>query len=205
MFVGLAIGRPRLRRTPRPRDASHAIPPRVLRFEASRHTRIPSPLCWAFELGFEAQIKKLSSNGFVGIPPNPACSAQPPAKPHDLTATVHRLDRPRLRLARLATMWPSPSPVVHRGPSNRAYLSLHLPEAPQGWRPFAPILHLQQHELGCSLHLRTEPRVSPTPVVHHSSLRSGHPSTTGTLLVFNLHLDECIDNTQREMKFRERK
>jgi hypothetical protein len=34
MFVGLAIGRPRLRRTPRPPDASHAIPPRV-RFEAS--------------------------------------------------------------------------------------------------------------------------------------------------------------------------
>jgi hypothetical protein len=36
-------------------------------------------------------------------------------------------------------------------------------------------------------------------------LRSGHPSTTGTLLVLNLPLDECIDNTQREMKFRKRK
>jgi hypothetical protein len=36
-------------------------------------------------------------------------------------------------------------------------------------------------------------------------LRSGHPSTTGTLVVLNLPLDECIDNTQREMKFRERK
>jgi hypothetical protein len=46
MFVGLAIGRPRLRRTPRPPDASHAIPPRVLHFEASRHARIPSPSCW---------------------------------------------------------------------------------------------------------------------------------------------------------------
>jgi hypothetical protein len=31
MFVGLSIGRPRLRRTPHPPDASHAIPPRVLR------------------------------------------------------------------------------------------------------------------------------------------------------------------------------
>jgi hypothetical protein len=56
-----------------------------------------------------------------------------------------------------------------------------------------------------SLHLRTKPRVSPTPVVNHSSLRSGHPSTTEMLLVLNLPLDECIDNTQREMKFRERK
>jgi hypothetical protein len=40
-------------------------------------------------------------------------------------------------------------------------------------------------ELGRSLHLRTEPRVSPTPVVSHSSLRSSHPSTTGMLLVLN--------------------
>jgi hypothetical protein len=106
MFVGLAIGRPRLCRTPRPPDASHAISPRVLRFEASRHARIPSPSCWAFGLGFEAQTKKPSSDGFVGKPPNPACSPRSPAKPLDSTATVHRLDRPRLRLARLAHLVP---------------------------------------------------------------------------------------------------
>jgi hypothetical protein len=94
MFVGLNIGRPRLRRTPRPPDASHAIPLRVLRFEASRHARIPSPSRWAFGLGFEAQTKKPSSDGFVGKPPNPACSARPPAKALNSTATVHRLDRP---------------------------------------------------------------------------------------------------------------
>jgi hypothetical protein len=85
MFVGLAIGRPRLRRTPRPPNAIHAIPPRVLRFEASRHARIPSPSRWAFGLGFEAQTKKPSSDGFVGKPPNPACSARPP--PSLLTRT----------------------------------------------------------------------------------------------------------------------
>jgi hypothetical protein len=116
MFVGLAIRRPRLCRTPRPPDASHAIPPRVLRFEASQHAWIPSPSCWAFGLGFEAQTKKPSSDGFVGKPPNPACSAWLPAKPLDSTTTVHRLDRPRLRLARLATMWPAPSPAVHQVP-----------------------------------------------------------------------------------------
>jgi hypothetical protein len=116
MFVGLAIRRPRLRRTPRPPDASHVIPPHVLRFEASRHARIPSQSCWAFGLGFEAQTKKPSSDGFMGKPPNPACPARPPAKPLDSTATVHRLDRPRLRLAHNATMWPSPSHVVHRVP-----------------------------------------------------------------------------------------
>jgi hypothetical protein len=116
MFVGLAIGRPHLHRTPRPPDASHAIPPRVLRFEASRHARIPSPSCWAFGLGFVAQTKKPSSDGFVGKPPKPACSPRPPAKPLDSTATVHRLNRPRPRPARLATMWPAPSPAVYRVP-----------------------------------------------------------------------------------------
>jgi hypothetical protein len=114
MFVGLAIGRPRLRRTPRPPDASHAIPPRVLRFEAFRHARIPPPSRWAFRLGIDAQTKKPSSDGFVAKPPNR--SARPPAKPLNSTATVHRLDCPRLRLARLATMWPAPSPAVHRVP-----------------------------------------------------------------------------------------
>jgi hypothetical protein len=75
MFVGLAIGRPRLRRTPRPPNASHAIPPCVLHFEASRHARIPSPSCWAFELGYEAQTNKPSYDGFVGKPPNPRARA----------------------------------------------------------------------------------------------------------------------------------
>jgi hypothetical protein len=78
--VGLAIGRPRLCRTPRPPDASHAIPSRVLRLEASRHARIPSPSCWALGLGFEPQTKKPSADGFVGKPPNPACSVRPPGK-----------------------------------------------------------------------------------------------------------------------------
>jgi hypothetical protein len=119
MFVGLAIGQPRLRCTPRPPDASRATPPRVLRFKASRHARIPSLSCWAFGLCFEAQTKKPSSDGFVGKPPNPACSARPPAKPLDSTAIVHRLDRPRLRLAHLATMWPAPSSAVHRVPRTK--------------------------------------------------------------------------------------
>jgi hypothetical protein len=138
MFVGLAIGRPRLRRTSRPPNASHVIPPRVLRFEASRHAQIPSLSCWAFGLGFEAQTKKLSSDGFVGKPPNPACSARPPAKPLDSTATVHRLDRPRLCLARLATMWPAPSPAVRvpRTEPTCLYISRRPLKAEDLSRPF---------------------------------------------------------------------
>jgi hypothetical protein len=128
MFVGLAIGRPCLRRSLRPPDASHAIPPRVLRFEASRHARISSSSCWAFGLGFEAQTKKPYTDGFVGKPPNPACSARPPAKPHDSTATVHRLDRPRLRLA------VSPPCGPHLVPSSTGSLepSLLVSPSPRG-------------------------------------------------------------------------
>jgi hypothetical protein len=94
--------------TPSPHPASSrrkpcdltACPP----LRSSRHARIPSPSCWALGLGFEAQTKKPSSDGFVGKPPKPRVLGP---------TTVHRLDRPRLRLARLATMWPAPSLVVH--------------------------------------------------------------------------------------------
>jgi hypothetical protein len=68
------------------------------------------------DLVLRPKPRKPSSDGFVGKPPNPACSDRPPAKPLDSTATVHRLDCPLLRLARLATMWPAPSPAVHRVP-----------------------------------------------------------------------------------------
>jgi hypothetical protein len=48
--------------------------------------------------------------------------------------------------------------------------------------------------------LRTKPRVSPAPVVNHSSLRSGHPSTTGTLLILTgagLRSDRCSTSSKR--------
>jgi hypothetical protein len=87
MFVGLAIGRPRLLRTPRPPDASHAILSRVLRFEASRHARIPSPSCWAFGLCFEAQSRNRplmvlwanhqTPRARPGLPPSPLTRPPP--------------------------------------------------------------------------------------------------------------------------------
>jgi hypothetical protein len=82
----------------------------------------------------------------------------------------------------------SPPCGPHPVPLSTGSLELSLlvspsPGGPSRLKTFAPVLHLQQHELGRSLHLRTKRRVSPTPVVNHSSLRSDHPSTTGTLLV----------------------
>jgi hypothetical protein len=79
----------------------------------------PVSVVLGLQTWFEAQSKKPSSDGFVGKPPNPACSARPPAKPLDSTATVHRLNRPQLRLDRLATIWPALSPAVHRVPQTK--------------------------------------------------------------------------------------
>jgi hypothetical protein len=77
-----------------------------------------------------------------------------------------------------------PHPVpLSTGSLEPSLLVSPSPRGPSRLKTFRAVLHLQQHELGRSLHLRTKPRVSPTPVVNHSSLRSGHPSTTGTLLV----------------------
>jgi hypothetical protein len=187
MFVGLAIGRPRLCRTPRPPDASHAILPCVLRFEASLHARIPSLSCWALGLGFEAQTKKPYSDGFVGKPPNPACSVRPPAKHltrpppctgsiiHDFVLLVSPPCSPHLVPLSTGSLEPSllvsPSPG---GPSRLKTFRARSSPATTRTRPQPT--------------LRTKPRVSPTPVVNHSSLKSGHPSTTGMLLVHRLEV-----------------
>jgi hypothetical protein len=144
MFVGLAIERPRLCRTPRPPDASHAIPPCILRFEASRHARIPSPSCWALGFGFEAQTKKPFSDGFVGKPPNPACSVRPPAKPppctgsivHDLVLLVSPPCGPHLVPPSTGSLEPSllvsPSPG---GPSRLKTFRAHSSPATTRTRP----------------------------------------------------------------------
>jgi hypothetical protein len=95
----------------KPCDPAACPPPRSFQTHPD-----PVSVVLGLRTGFEAQTKKPSSDGFVGKPPNPACSIRPPAKPLDSTATVHRLDRPRPRLAHLATMCPAPSPAVHRVP-----------------------------------------------------------------------------------------
>jgi hypothetical protein len=85
----------------------------------------------------------------------------------------------------------SPPCGPHQVPPSTGPLELSLlvspsPGGPSRLKTFRAVLHLQQHVLGRSLHLRTEPRVSPTPIVNQSSLRSGHPSTTGTLPVLSI-------------------
>ena len=84
------------------------------------------------------------------------------------------------------------------GPSNRAYLSLPSAQQPRRGlarlRPFTPVLHLHRANQAAAHTCNTPPRVSPHNVVNHSSLRSDH-SGPRTLLVLNLPLDECIDNT----------
>ena len=79
-----------------------------------------------------------------------------------------------------------------------------LRRGPARLRPFAPVLHLHRANQAVAHACTTQPRVSPHNVVNHSSLRSDH-SGPRTLLVLNLPLDECIDNTHsHHMKKKEK-
>jgi hypothetical protein len=126
MFVGLAIGRPRLCRTPRPPDASHAIPPRVLRFEASRHARIPSPSCSAFGLGLRPKPRNRplmvlwanhqTPRARPGLPPSPLTRPPPCTGSivHDFVFLISPPCGPHLVLPSTGSLEPSllvsPSP-----------------------------------------------------------------------------------------------
>jgi hypothetical protein len=91
-------------------DASLAIPTRVLRFEASRHARIPS-------LPAEPPVLVLWLNQvtqrFCGEPPQTP-RADSGCEPLPCTVSCSRL-----RLAFLATMRPALDPVGHRVPRVR--------------------------------------------------------------------------------------
>jgi hypothetical protein len=78
MFVGLAIGRPRLRRTPRPPDASHVISLRVRRFEVpdtpgSRLRRVGP-----WDLVLRPKPRNRPPMVLWANHQNPACLARPP-------------------------------------------------------------------------------------------------------------------------------
>jgi hypothetical protein len=94
-------------RTSRTLDASLAIPTRGLRFEASRHARIPSLLA-------EPPVLILWLNQvtrwFCGEPPQTP-RADSGHEPLPCTGSC-----PRLRLAFLATMRPALDPAGHRFP-----------------------------------------------------------------------------------------
>jgi hypothetical protein len=101
-------------------DASLAIPTRVLRFEVSRHTRIPSPPTEpsVLVLWFNQVTRR-----FCDEPPQTP-RADSGREPLPCTDSC-----PRLCLAFPATMLAALDPVRSPGPSSRAYLSLHSSEA----------------------------------------------------------------------------
>jgi hypothetical protein len=132
MFVGLAIGRPRLYRTLHPPDASHAIPPRVLRLEASRHARIPSPSCWAPDLVLRSKPRNRppmvlwenhqTPRARSGLPPNhltrlPPCTG---SIVHDFVLLVSPPCGPHL--VPLSTGYLEPSLLVSPSPGGHSRL-----------------------------------------------------------------------------------
>jgi hypothetical protein len=87
----------------------------------------------------------------------------PPISTHDLAPTSNRLDlgfearqwnRPRLRLAIFATMWPTLDPAGHRVPQTKPTCLLHT-WRPHRHRPSALVLHLHHHQSSRNLHCNT--------------------------------------------------
>jgi hypothetical protein len=172
------IGRMPGDRTSLSLNASLAIPTRVLRFEASQRTRIPS-------LPTEAPALVLWLNQitqrFCGEPPQTPCADSS----RELLPCTGSCSR--LRLFFLATMWPP-------GPSSQDYLSLHSSEASQG-------IDLPRSLFTCTnanqaATCNTRPRVSPYHIVSHSS-QAGvtiHWSSDAPVLAFEegLNADQMV-------------
>jgi hypothetical protein len=119
----LFITRPRLHHSPRPPNASPAIPPRVRRHRSFSTRLDPVSARRASGLGFVAQ----PSNSMVlwWATANPACRLW------SWAATLHRLlstTSSCFSYHHAARTWPRWPP----GPSSQANLSLHSLEAPQG-------------------------------------------------------------------------
>jgi hypothetical protein len=147
-------------------DASLAIPTHVLRFEASRRARIPSPPAEppVLVLWFNQVTRR-----FSGEPQQTPC-ADSGCEPLPCIGA----DR-RLRLAFLATMRPALDPTG-LGSLESGLLVSPLLGGPARHRPFAPTLHLHQRKSSCNLHLKYSTKSQPTPRCQSLiTARSDHP------------------------------
>jgi hypothetical protein len=151
-------------------DASHSIPTRVLRIEASRHARIPSPPA-------EPPVLVLWLNQvtrrFCGEPPqtprvDSVMSRYPaPAPVHDFVLLL------------LPPCSPHLTPLATESLESGLLVSPLL-GGPARHRPFTPTLHLHQRKSSRNLHLQYSAKSQSTP--HCQSLitaRSDHPPVLG--------------------------
>jgi hypothetical protein len=92
-------------------------------------------------------------------------------------------------------MRPALDPTGHRVPRTKPTCLLHT-WRPHRKRPFALVLHLHQHESSRNLHLQyLAKNLSTQRCQSVITQGSDHPPVLETHMVFNLPLDECIDNT----------
>jgi hypothetical protein len=155
----LFIVRPRLRRSPRPLDASPVIPLRVRRHRSFSACLDPVSARRASVLSFVAQPSNLTVLWWTVA--NPACRLQ------SWASTLHRLlsmTSSRFSCHHAARTWPRWTP----SPSSRAYLSLHSSEAQQGIDLSRPLFTCTNANQATSCTSNTQPRVSPHHVVNHS-------------------------------------
>jgi hypothetical protein len=140
----LFIGRPRLRRSLRPFDASPTIRPRVPRHRSFSTCLDPVSAHRAFCLGFVAQ------------PSNPACRLRSWATTLlwllSTTSSCFSCHHAAHTRSCLAT-----------GPIDPSLLVFSLLGGPARLRPFAPSLHLHQRKSSRNLHLQYSAKSLSTP------------------------------------------
>jgi hypothetical protein len=163
-------------RTPRSLDASLAAPAHVLRFEASgtlrpqtgqtsspsrsgrfwpdSHARSSASALWLSRvtLWFSGEPRQTPQT-WCSLRQSPLMTWLLRSPGSTLGLWLNQETVHRLHLAVLANMRPALNPAGHRVPRTKPTCLLHTCR-PHRQRPFALVLHLQQHESSCNLHLQ---------------------------------------------------
>jgi hypothetical protein len=195
----LFIARPRNRRSPRPPNASHAIPPLVRQHRSFSARPDPVSACRASDFGFVAQLSNPAVLWWTAA--NPACRLR------SWAATLHWLQSTTsscFSCHHAARTWPRWPP----GPSSRAYLSLHSSEALQGIDLSHSLLTYTNANQAATCTCNTRPRVSPHHVVNHSSRPGATIHRSSDTPVLNLPLDHWqhtqVTNSEKREKEKKR-
>jgi hypothetical protein len=102
-------------------------------------------------------------------------------------------------------MRPALDPAGYRVPRTKPTCLLHT-WRPHRRRPFALVLHLHHHQSSRNLHLQYLAKKQFTQRCQSLITQgSDHPPVLEPHIVFNLPLDECIDNTHTKVTREKRK
>jgi hypothetical protein len=189
----------------RPQTGQTSSPNRSGRFWPDSHARSSASALWLSRV----------TRWFSGEPPqtprtwcslrqSPLMTWLPRSPGSTLVLSLNQETVRWLYLSVLATMQPAVDPARHRVPRMKPTCLLHT-WRPHRQRPFALVLHLQQHESNRNLHLQYLAKNQSTQRCQSLITSwSDHPPVLKPHMVLNLPLDECIENTHLVIREKEK-